>query len=49
MTAVAFLPFALTLILTNYASPSPDGRMGPAPATIAGLIVAAARNDSARR
>lgn len=41
MTAVAFLPFAGTLILTNHASPSLVGRMGPAPATIAGLIVAA--------
>lgn len=41
MTTLAFLPFAVMLIVTNHLSPALVGRFGAVQITIAGLVVAA--------
>ncbi len=41
VTTLAFLPFAVVLIITNYLSPAVVARFGAAQTTIGGLIVAA--------
>lgn len=41
LTTLAFLPFAVVLIITNYLSPAVVARFGAAQTTIGGLIVAA--------